>query len=580
MPESPTNRELADLFERLAELCEVAGANRFKVIAYQKVSRVLRDLEPAASGLSRGELTKLDGVGTGAADRIREFVDTGAIAEYDELAAEIPAGVLDVMRIPGVGPKSASAFWKQAGVTDLDTLAAKLDTGELAELKGFGPKKLDNIRKGMAFAAQAAERKRISTAWTLATTLIADLADLPGVERIEPAGSLRRGRETVGDVDLLVAMPADADRAPVFDAFTGHELATEVLLRGETKASIRTTADMQADLRIISPDQFGAALMYFTGSKEHNVKMRERAIERGMSLNEYALTEKASGDVVASATEAEVFAALGLPWIPPELREDRGEFDRAATGELPELIELGDIVAELHAHTTASDGQWTIRELALAAAARGCHTIAVTDHSKGQVQANGLDEARLATHIEAVQAVAEELAGTIRVLAGSEVDILTDGRLDYSDELLDRLELVVASPHASLQQDPETATARLLRAIDSGKIHILGHPTGRLVLRREGMSPDIRALAKAAAAAGVALEINANAYRLDLRDTHARIALEEGCRLSINTDAHGPGNFEHLRFGVATARRAGATAADVINTWSPAELDGFRERSN
>jgi DNA polymerase (family 10) len=390
---------------------------------------------------------------------------------------------------------------------------------------------------------------------------------------VEVAGSLRRGRETIGDLDLLVlAAPKLAEA--VFQRFTSLDLVDEVLVRGDTKCSVRTVpgaGGMQVDVRLIDPSGFGAAWMYFTGSKDHNVRMRERAIEQGLSLNEYALTK--DGKAVAGATEQEVFEKLGLAWVPPELREDRGELKLAEAGRLPDLIDLKDIKAELHTHTTASDGRWSIRDLALAAADRGFHTVAITDHSKGQVQANGLNEDRLVKHIEAIRNVAAELKETIRVLAGSEVDILSDGRLDYPDALLAELDVVVASPHASLAQEPSKATARLLKAIENPYVTIMGHPTGRLVGRREGLSPDMDELCKAAADRGIAMEINANQWRLDLRDTHARLAVEEhGCKIAINTDAHGEGDLDQLMYGVLTARRAGLTKNDVVNCMSQAQL--------
>ena len=561
---SERNRAIAALFERMAELTEVLGGNRFKVNAYARSARALTELSRDVADLSDAELTAIDGIGKGTVARIREYEADERIAEHDALAAEVPDGVLEVMAVPGVGPKSAAAFWKQAGVTCLADLEAGIASGNLAELKGFGPKKLENIRKSIEFAKSAGDRVHVGDAWDLAQALMAPLRDLPGVERIEHAGSLRRGRETIGDVDILVA--ADADHAPaIFDAFTGHELVTEVLLRGDTKSSVRTDAGMQADLRIVDPSSFGAALMYFTGSKEHNVRLRERAIERGMTLNEYALTKKEGGDVVAADTEEAIYRALDLAWIPPELREDRGEIARAAQDDLPELVTLEDIASELHCHTTASDGRWSITELAEACADRGLHTVAITDHSRSSVQANGLSIERLEAHIEAIRAANDELGDRITVLAGSEVDILVDGSLDYPDDLLAELDVVVASPHASLAQEPKKATARLIRAIENPWVTILGHPTGRLIKRREGLSPDMDALCRAAAERGIALEINANHWRLDLRDTHARLALEHGCRLAIDTDAHHLGHLDMLRYGVMTARRAGATAADVVN---------------
>lgn len=562
----PTNRFVAAVFQQLADLTEITGGNRFKVIAFQKAVRVIDDLPQEVAAMDRSLLAKIQGIGAGTAQRIGELLDTGRVADLDALLAQVPPGLIAVLDVPGLGPKTVALLWKEAGVTSLDDLSSKLNTGELESLKGFGKKKIENLKKSLAFAASAGDRVRIGRAHRVATTLIAALDKVPGVKRLEFAGSLRRGKETIGDVDLLAAADPSA-AAAIFDAFVAQEGVSEVLLRGDTKCSVRISAGsapLQVDLRVVAPDSFGAALMYFTGSKEHNVKLRERAQSQGMSLNEYALTR--NGERVAGATEEEVFEALGLAWVPPELREDRGEVALAEAKSLPVLLALDDIKSELHSHTTASDGSWSIEENALGAAARGFHTVAITDHSKGQAQANGLSIERMLEHIQAVHAVAKKLEGTIRVLAGSEVDILADGTMDYPDEILAQLDVVVASPHAALSQEPKKATARLIRAIENPYVSIVGHPTGRIVNRREGLSPDMPALFRAAADRKVALEINANPYRLDLRDSHARMFVHDyGGKLAINTDAHGPGDLDHLRFGVGVARRAGATANDVVN---------------
>jgi len=373
-------------------------------------------------------------------------------------------------------------------------------------------------------------------------------------------------------LDLLVsADPSDA--AAISDFFIKLEPVETVLAHGPTKSAIRTAEGVQVDLRIVAPESYGAALMYFTGSKGHNVALRQRAIDRGLKLSEYGLFREGKGQtLVAGATEQQVYRALGLDWIAPELREDRNEIELAAEHKLPRLLELADIHAELHAHTTASDGRWSIRELAGVALAHGYHTVAVTDHSVSQPIANGLTPERLEAHIRAVRDVALEMEDRIAVLAGSEVDILADGTLDYPNSLLRELDIVVASPHSALGQDPAKATARLLKAIHNPYVTILGHPTGRLVGKRAGLAPDMRQVVAAAKERGIALEINANAYRLDLRDTHARLAVEAGVKLTIDTDAHAPGDLDHLRYGVLTARRAGAAAGDVVNTLSRAAL--------
>lgn len=584
------NAAVAAVFEDMARLTEVLGGNGFKVNAFVKAARVVESMELDVAGLSRSDLVALPGVGTGTADRIREFVDTGSVADHQALRDRVPAGVVALMGISGVGPKSAALFWREAEVESIDDLKAALADGRLESLKGFGKKKLKAIADSLAFAEKFGGRHRRGVATAVARQVAGAAVAVAGVERVEVAGSLRRGAETIGDVDVLVAVPGPAPSAQeptptpdaavaaaVFDAVAALEGVAEVLLRGETKMSIRTEAGLQADVRCVPAACFGAALAYFTGSKEHNVALRERAGKRGLSLNEYALTAKEDGSVVASKTEAEIHAALGLAFVAPELREDRGEVRRAeaaaAAGEsLPRLIETGDLRAELHAHTTASDGVLSIDELVEAALDRGFHTIAVTDHSRSQVQANGLSNARLEKHIEAVRAAAERWSDRIAVLAGSEVDILVDGSLDYPDSLLAELDVVVASPHASLAQSPEVATERLLKAMENPHVTVMGHPTGRLVLKREGLSPDMPALVKAAAARGVALEINANPYRLDLRDRHVALALEHGCLIAINTDAHSREGFEDGEHGVATARRAGARAQDVVNTLTREEL--------
>jgi DNA polymerase (family X) len=586
---SQTNTKLSRIFQQMADVLEVLGANRFKVIAFQKAARVLGELTEDVAGMDSKSLRAVEGIGKGMADRIEAFVADGELAEAGELLAKVPRGVVKMLDVPGLGPKTVSLLWREAGLNDLDELAKALDTGELEVLPGFGKKKIENIRKNLAFAKQAGKRARIGEAMPLALWLVDQLKVLKQVKRIEYAGSLRRGKETIGDLDLLVAADTE-DAEGIMDAFVGLEVVTDVIAKGKTKSSVRTGESsgaagsskgggipgggggMQVDLRVVPMESYGAALMYFTGSKEHNVRLRERAISMGMKLNEWGLTKQDSDEVVASKTEEDVFKALGLAWVPPELREDRGEVALAEKDELPALIEVSDIRAELHTHTTASDGMWTIEQLATAVADRGFHTVAITDHSKGQVQANGLSDERLEKHIVAVRGVAEKLKGRIAVLAGSEVDILADGRLDYPDSLLKELDVVVASPHAALTQESAKCTARFLKAMQNPYVTIMGHPTGRLVGRREGLSPDMGALFKAAAERGIAMEINANHWRLDLRDTHARAAIAAGVKLAINTDAHGLADLDQLQYGVLTARRAGVTKNNVVNCMTKAGL--------
>ncbi len=572
------NTQLATLFRRMAAVTEILGGDGFRVNAFNRAARVVGELtdDLASVGGDTDKLTQIEGIGKGTAQRIAEFLTTGKLKEHDELLEKIPPGLLALLDISGLGPKTVAMMWKEAGIESLDNLREKLKDDSLAALPGLGKKKLENIRKSLSFAQSAQGRSRIGQAMPLAMWFVSALRAMEGVTEVAYAGSLRRGKETIGDIDLVVAVsPDQPDLAKkVSDAFVQLEPVSDVIAHGPTKTSVRTSvpqaSGMQVDLRIVAPESFGAALLYFTGSKDHNVAMRQRAIDQGRRLNEYGLYENEK--MIAGRTEQDVFKALGLAWIPPELREDRGELTLAQKNQLPELIELSDINAELHAHTTASDGKWSIRDLAITAAERGFHTVAITDHSQSQPIANGLSPQRLEQHITDVHAVAKKLAGTITVLAGSEVDILADGSLDYPDSLLRQLDVVVASPHNALTQDPATATKRLLKAIDNRYITILGHPTGRLINRREGLNPDMKKVIAAAAKRGIALEINANSWRLDLRDTHARAAIDAGVMLAINTDAHGPADLGQLWYGVLTARRAEATKKDVINCMSQSAL--------
>lgn len=589
----PSNQALADQLHAIAQMLEVLGADRFRVIAHDRAARLVSDhaSDLPALALSEGTaaLTAIDGIGPKIADKVLEFARTGSITEHDQLRAQVPPGVLELLTIPGLGPKTARALWQTKGVQSVADLQRIIDDGSILhepKVKGLGEKSVQNLNDAIAFAKASADRTPLGIAWTIAHSLAERIAAVQGVSRVEPAGSLRRGRETIGDLDLLAAT---TDPAAASHAFTTMPEVEKVLVAGETKASVRLAINgraLQADLRMVAPDAFGAALMYFTGSKEHNVRLRERALKMGYTLNEYGLfvEDKAKTPPhtrgvppIASRTEEELFAALDLPFIPPELREDRAPDELARVVKGHRLIELRDIKAELHAHTTASDGRLSTEELALAAKARGFHTIAVTDHSQSSAIAGGLSPDALRRHIDAVREAASKLKG-ITLLAGSEVDILADGSLDYDDDLLAELDVVVASPHASLRQDPAVATARLLKAVRHPLVNILGHPTGRLVGEREGFFPDIGAIAAAAAENNVALEINANWRRLDLRDAHARAALDAGALIAIDCDVHRPEHFDNLKFGVMTARRAALDPARCVNTWTSAALRTWLRR--
>ena len=573
------NEDIAKIFEELATLLELTGANGFRVNAHAKIARVVEGLttdlgEPARSEGGLKALEAIDGIGKSSAQKIVEFATLGTVAELEQLRASVPDGLREVMKVPGLGPKTVRRLWQEAEIESIQDLEAAIDDGRLKALPRMGQKTIDNIRESIDFMKTAGDRRRLGTAMPIAERLIAMMRAIPGVRNVAYAGSLRRGQETIGDLDLLVT--AD-DPTAASEAFRTQSGVTKILVAGETKSSVRLEDGIQVDLRVVPEEAWGAALMYFTGSKDHNVALRERAIGRGLRLNEYGLfpddgengpPQQRGVVAIASATEAEIYQALDLPWIPPELRVDRDEFDL----EVPnDLITVDAIRAELHSHTTASDGRLTIEELAVAARAAGRTVLAITDHSRSSAQANGLDEDRLRMHIDAIREADARIEG-IRLLAGSEVDIHADGSLDYEDDVLALLDVVVASPHASLRQDPDTATARLCAAARHPLVSIIGHPTGRLIGTRKGLEPDIEQLITAAIEGGTALEINANPYRLDLRDIHVRAAVDAGCLISINTDAHRAEHLEFIRYGVMTGRRGRLRIPGCLNAWPEERL--------
>ena len=574
------NADIARLFAEMADALELLGENAFRVNALRKVARTAEDAAEDLAALARTDpktLEAIPGVGASSARKIVEFATTGGMHEHAELLAKLPEGLMGVLRVPGLGPKTVKLLWEQGGVTDLASLKSRLESGALEGLPRMGAKTLQNIRENLAFLETASARTRLGDALPVAEALVSALAALPGVREAAFAGSLRRGKETIGDIDLLVATRKPA---PVMEAFVGRSDVAKVLAHGETKSSVRLSNGLQVDLRAVDPAAWGAALLYFTGSKEHNVLLRERAQARTLRLNEYGLfpddgapepPQERGVKPVAAATEESIYTALGLPWIPPELREARHGLEPAPAG----LIEIADIRRELHCHTTASDGFETIESMIGEAKRRGFDCIAITDHSRSSAQANGLSEERLLEHAAAVRAAGKRVKG-IHVLAGSEVDILADGRLDYSDEVLAQLDWVVASPHTALKQEPAAATARLLAAVTNPFVHVIGHPSGRMLGGRPGLEPDWAVLFKAAAKAGVAMEINANPHRLDLRDQLVHAALAAGCAIAIDTDAHALDNFDLLRFGVQTGRRGALTVEGCVNAWPWKRFEAWR----
>ncbi len=576
-----TNQDCATAFSQIADLLEITGANGFKVNAYRKAARSCENEPKELGKLAReapAELRAIEGIGESTAAKIVEFVQTGQIAELQALRLKVPAGLPLLLSLQGIGPKTVKLLWDLAHVTNIDELRASIENGSLATIPRMGEKAVANLREAVAAHDASGSqpiRFRLGEALPIADAVVEHLRTARGTVRVAFAGSARRGRDTVGDLDILVSSDDPTAASTAFLSFPGIK---KVLANGATKCAVQLNSGIQVDLRIVKDDAFGAAMVYFTGSKDHNIGLRERAIARGLRLNEYGIFQIAKDPKddserppIASKSEDSIYEALDLPVWPPELRELNGA---DLTKPPPRLIEQSDIRAELHTHTTASDGNLTIEELVRLAKSRGFHTIAITDHSRASAQANGLTVERLLRHIDAIREV-EARVGGIRVLAGSEVDILADGRLDYDDETLEKLDVVVASPHTALRQAPEVATRRLLCAIRHPLVHILGHPTGRIIQGREGLSPDMEALCNAAMESRTALEINCHWSRLDLRDTHVRVATQIGCMIAIDCDIHSADDADNLRYGIATARRGGVVAADCVNTWNESKLHGW-----
>jgi DNA polymerase (family 10) len=564
------NQVIAQVFADIGDLLEIKGENKFKILAYRRAAETLREHNRELKAVWReGKLRDIPGVGEAIADKIGELLETGRLGFYEKLKAEIPAGLIEVMAVPDLGPKKAALFWHQLGIVSVPALEVAAREGKLRGLPGMGEKSEAKILAGIeSLARRATGRRPLGQAWNLAQDVLAFLREQPGVKQAEAAGSLRRSRSTIGDLDFLVA--AD-DAGPIMEAFCAQPGVARVLGKGPTKSSVEFANGLQADVRVLPKERFGTLLQYFTGSKDHNVKLRELALKQGLSLSEHALTRE-NGKEILCATEAEVYEHLGLAYIPPELREDRGEIEAASQGQLPRLIELRDLRSDLHAHSTWSDGAVSILAMAQGARERGLSALAITDHSQSLGVTGGLSPERLRAQRKEIDQAQAAMGKGFALLQGSEVEIRADGRLDYDDDVLGELDIVVASLHTTLRQPRELVTARLLRAIESRHVDIIGHPTGRLLPDRDGADLDMEAVLQAAARAGVALEINANPSRLDLDDVFAARALALGCLLAINTDAHHPGNFDLAHFGVGIARRAWATPERVINTWTAERL--------
>lgn len=571
-----SNDEVAALLQEYADLISITGGDAFRARVYEKAARAVGGHHADVAGLDVKGLQQIPNVGKSIALKVREYVDHGSVTAVEELRAKIPAGVRRLTAIPTLGPKKAMAVYQELGISSVDELADAIHAERLRDLKGFGPKTEENILHGIELLRSAGGRVRLDVAKGLADDIVAALSAVDGCLRCAHAGSLRRFRETIGDIDVLAASTTPA---PIMRAFTALPYVTEVIGTGAKKTSVRTDRGLDADLRVVPPDSWGAALQYFTGSKAHNIRTRERAVHQGLKLSEYGLFDVETGERIVSETEEEVYARLGLPWIPPTLREDRGEIEAGLRGELPDLVTEADLRGDLHSHTDLTDGLAPLQEMAEAAAARGYAYYAITDHGPDMAMQRMTDERMLAQR-ERVRALDGTLAtsgrrGGLRLLHGAELNIGPDGEVDWPAGFLAGFDLCVASVHSHFHQELDALTRRLVRACENPHVNVIGHPTTRLIGRRPGIDADLDAVFAACARTGTALEINAHPDRLDLRDEDILRARRYGVRFAVNSDAHAVPHLDNMRYGIGTAQRGWLTADDVINTWPERRLRAF-----
>jgi DNA polymerase (family X) len=570
------NKAIAGLLYETADLLEIDGQDSFRVRSYRNAAEAIEALPQQVADLipEPKKLLAVQGIGKGMLANLQMLFKDGRIEAHAELLKKYRPSMLELLKIQGLGPKTIALIWSAYQVSDLEGVEKLAREGKIRELPRMGEKHEQKLLKAIEDYRRIAGRFLLDTAEKLAEKLVEHLLALPGIEKVTPAGSLRRGRDTVGDLDILVTGPGcceNESRQALIESLLLFPGLMDIIARGENKVSFRHRNGMQVDVRLLSPDSFGAAMQYFTGSKAHNVALRQRALKMGFTLNEYSLATLEDNKPVAGKTEEEIYTKLNLDFIPPELRENCGEIEAAATHSLPKLIELSDIRGDVHMHTVETDGRNTIEEMAEAAKARGYEYMAITDHSKNLAFANGLTDERALAHLEKIRAVEKNLGG-IRIFAGIEVDILADGSLDLSDEVLAKLDIVIASVHSHFNQDRVTMTHRLLKAINNPNTSLIGHPTGRQLLRRDEYPLDFDAVLRAAAKRKVAMELNSYPDRLDLSDVHLRMAKQHGVKVVINTDSHHTSHMEKLHYGVTQARRAWLTKGDVLNTLPAAKF--------
>ena len=558
------NKSIADILTEIADILDIQGENPFRVRSYRNAARTIADMSQSVPALVKAgeKLDEIPGIGKSLEEKIEEIVSTGRCRFLEELRAKVPAGLTELLKLEGLGPKKVKLLYDELGVDSVDRLEKAAQAGRLRDLAGMGVKTEEKVLKSVEQYRAGMGRFKLSVGFTYAQSLLDYLKDVPGLKRLDPAGSFRRRRETIGDLDILAIC---GKGCKVMDRFSKYGDVAEVLSRGETKSSVRLKCGLQVDVRVLEEGSYGAALHYFTGSKAHNVAVRERAKELGLKVSEYGVFRAKDEKRLSGADEEDVFKAVGLPFIPPELREDRGEIQAAEKGELPKLIELADLRGDLQMHTKATDGKNSIAEMAHKAKEMGYAYIAITDHSKAVRVAGGLDEKGLAKHLQEIEKVGRQISG-MRILKGVEVDILADGSLDLKDDIFKECDVVLASVHSRFNMEEGEMTRRIIKAIQNPHVSILAHPTGRLILEREAYKVNLKEVFRAAIDRGVVLEINAYPDRLDLRDVDARMAKEMGAKLVISTDAHSTVQLELMKFGVFTARRGWVEAKDVINT--------------
>ena len=568
-----TNTEIADIFEKIADSLEILEENPFKIRAYRNASRNLRELAEDVKDIAeREELSKIPGIGKDLAEKIREYVASGKIKYYDELNERVPRELVDLLAIQGLGPKMLSKLFKELNVKKLADLEREIYGEEILKLHGMGKKKIDDIERGIQIFKESKKRVNLGIALPIAEEIVNGVNKIPGAGKNIYAGSLRRMKETIGDIDILTQSD---DGGRVVESFTKMPFVKDVLVSGDTKGSVISRNGTQVDLRVVGQESYGAALQYFTGSQAHNVKLRTIAIKKGLKINEYGLFR--GNKKIAGETEVDVYEKLGLPFIPPELREDRGEIEAALRGRLPTLLAHQDIKGDLHVHSNWSDGNGSIEEMALMAKSLGYEYVAITDHSPS---ASGLSIERLYEKKEELNSVRKKVKG-IRILIGSEVDILSDGSLDYPDSVLKDLDVVIAAVHSGFKMERAKMTKRIVNAIKNPFVHFVAHPTGRLIGERDPYDLDLEQVFKTAKEFGTAIEVNSHYLRLDLNDVNIRKAIDMGIKLVISTDAHSAGQLTLMRLGVATARRGWATKRHIINTMGFKELSNFlKSRSN